>query len=284
MTSASNTNDAILLRRYCECTALVLLWMAVGFYFHVSPMVYPLLGLPLVAAFQLAIARRPLAQLWARDADGFTIDRRSWAIVALLAAGCVVALLAERGRVATGPGVRLKFSLLLVAALVPAAFALRRQRAADLRRALVVIAVAVSIRVAWRVVWAPTFDGATTFQMAKLPDFLTDFLCEFVALFLVDEVAFRGALDPHLAGAGKGRLHAWSSAVFVSILWSAWHFQVYHPGAKTFGQLLTQIGPHDFMPVIYGVALSFCARRSRTLAPTAAIHAAGNAYVLTLIK
>jgi hypothetical protein len=284
MISASTNNSAILLRRYFECAAFVLLWMACGFYFHLSPMIFPLLGLPLVAGFQWAIARRPLAQLWARDAETFQVDRRTWIIAILLAVACGAALLSERGRVATGPGVLLKFSPLLIAALLPAAFALRRQRAAELRRAFAVIAIAVVIRVAWRVGWAPTFEGATMFPLSKLPDFMADFLVEFVALFLVDEVAFRGALDPHLAGAGTGPLHAWSSAVFVSILWSAWHFQVYHPQAKTFPQLLTQIVPNDFLPVIYGVALSFCARRSRTLAAPVAIHAAGNAYVLTLIK
>lgn len=281
---AAPRSDLTLLRRYAECAAFLLLWMAGGFYFKLSPVVFTLLGLPLVAIFQLAIARRPLAQLWVRDATSFNLDRKVWLVAGGLLVMCGAALLFGRGRVATGPGVPQKFSLLLIASILPAAFALCQQRAAALRRALGWIAIAVVIRVAWRVAWAPTWDGETMFPFSKLPDFITDGVLEFVALFLVDEVAFRGALDSHLEAAGAGRLHAWSSAVFVSILWSAWHFQVYHPDAKTFGQLFTHVGPHDFMPVIYGTALSFCARRSRTLVPTAAIHAAGNAYVLTLIK
>jgi len=97
-------------------------------------------------------------------------------------------------------------------------------------------------------------------------------------------VAFRGVLDPYLRPDGSSRRHAWVSAIAVSVLWSIWHFPAYHPHAKTLGQLFAQLSPIDLFPVLWGVVLSFCARRSRTLAPTAAVHGLGNAYVLTLMK
>jgi len=278
-------NQTTIIRRYLECTGLVLLWMAGGFYFHLGPVAYQALGLPLIVGFQLVIARRPLHQLWARDAPSFRLDRGTLVLAGILMIACAALLLLGRaGRVARGSE-RLIIVWPLCAAAIPAAFALRQQRAADLRRALAVIAAAVIIRVAWVVVaWAPTWAGALTFPAAKLPGFFTDSLCEFVGLFLVDEVAFRGALDPHLGSACNSRLHAWSSAVFVSILWCVWHLPAYYPKATTFLGLFNDIGPLSIGTVVFGTVLSFCARRSRTLVPSAALHAANNAYFLTLLK
>lgn len=284
MTTATENVSATLARRYLECAAFVLLWVAAGFYFKLGLIAFQLLGLPLMVAFQLTVARRPLAQLWAQDADSFRLDRRTWVIAGGLFFVCAALFFARRGRVAATTDVQMQFAGLLLASILPAAFALRRQSAAALRRALGPLAIAVLFRVGWQVAWAPTWGGETVFPVSKLPDFLTDFCYEFVALFLVDEVAFRGVLDPHLASAGGGRLHAWCSAVFASILWSVWHFPAYHPKAKTFVELFTLVEMKDLLPVIFGVPLAFCARRARTLAPTSAIHAAGNAYVLTLMK
>lgn len=284
MTTMAENYSVTLVRRYLECAAFVLLWVAVGFYFHLGPIAFQLLGLPLIAAFQLGIARRPFVQLWARDAERVQRDGRTWAIAGGLALVCAALLFFGRGRVAAGLETRWQFAPLLAAAIIPAAVGLREQRAVELRRALAVIALAIVFRVGWHAAWAPTWGGEVLFSLKKLPDFLTDLSYEFVALFLVDEVAFRGALDPHLEAAGRGRWHAWTSAVFVSILWSVWHFPAYHSTAKTFVELFTQIGPQDLMVVVYGVPLSFCARCSRTLAPSSASHAAGNAYVLTLMK
>jgi membrane protease YdiL (CAAX protease family) len=72
--------------------------------------------------------------------------------------------------------------------------------------------------------------------------------------------------------------------VFGSILWAAWHFPAYYPHAKSFLRLFMEIGPISFIQIVLGPVLCFCARRSRTLVPSAAIHAVGNAYALTLMK
>jgi len=105
-----------------------------------------------------------------------------------------------------------------------------------------------------------------------------------VALFLVDEVVFRGALDPHLRGASSGRLHEWCSAVFVSILWSIWHLPAYNPHAKSFPTLFSGLAPFYLGVLMIGVLLAFCARQARTLVPSSIMHAFGNAYVLALAK
>jgi membrane protease YdiL (CAAX protease family) len=269
-----------LLGRYLACAVFVLLWMAGEFYFRLSPLTSQLLGIPLIAAFQLVIARRPLQQLWAFDADTFRLDRKTLAVAGVLAVIGGVMLCCGSGRPAAGLHDRAKLFLLVLAAVVPAAFALREQRGSALRSACGTVIGAVIFRVGWHAAWAQ--HGPVVFPAAKVPEFLTVWFCEFVALFLVDEVAFRGALDPYLVRASRGRLHEWCSAIFVSILWAIWHLPAYNPGAKTFLGLFAQVGPFSISLVIMGTLLSFAARRSRTLVPTSAVHALGNAYVLAL--
>jgi membrane protease YdiL (CAAX protease family) len=254
--------DLTLIRRYAECTAFVLLWMAAEHSLHLSPIIGQLIGIPLTAAFQLVVARRPLAQLWAFDAEKFRLGGKTLALAAGLTAACGLLLWLGRDHAV-------------------AALALRQQRAAAFRRALPWLAAALVLRVGWQAAW---HDGAVLFPAAKLLDFTTTWLGEFVALFLVDEVVFRGALDPHLRGASSGRLHEASSAVFVSILWSIWHLPAYNPHAKGFFALFAGLGPFYISVVAMGVLLSFCARRARTLVPSALMHAFGNAYVLAFIK
>ena len=263
------------------CPGLVCLWMACGFYFHLGVMGYQGLGIALVIVFQLAIARRPFAQLWVRDADKFRLDGRTWALAAGLFAASAALLIFSRGTLGASNQVSRFIGLLAVGA-IPAAFALRNQRAEKLRAALPFILIAIVGRFVWRVGWAPTWAGEMAFPLAKLPDFFADALAEFIAAFVIEEVAFRGALDAHLASASASRLHAWSSAIFVSMLWSVWHLPVTHPHTKNFWPLFADVGL--FGAIIWGPVLSFCARRSRTLVPSAAIHAAGNAYVLTLMR
>ena len=42
--------------------------------------------------------------------------------------------------------------------------------------------------------------------------------------FVLEEVAFRGALDAHVHHEGEGR--GWQSALFVSALWGLWHLPI----------------------------------------------------------
>lgn len=275
--------QTIVLRRYLECTAFVLLWMACEYYLRLSPIAGQLVGIPLVAGFQLLIARRPLVQLWARDATSFRIDRQTLSIAGCLALACGVLLLLGSGEPSPGLNPRLPLFLLVLAGALPAAIALREQRFSALRRALPTILAAAAFRVVWHAMWH-AHDGVMIFRATRLLDFFTLWLVEFVALFLVDEVIFRGALDPHLVRASAGRLHEWCSAVFLSILWAIWHLPAYNPGAETFLTLFAHIGPFSIGIVMLGIALSFAARQSRTLVPTSAMHALGNAYVLALTK
>jgi hypothetical protein len=275
-------NNVRLLQPYAVCACFVLLWMACEFYFQLSPLQNQFLGVPLIVLFQLAIARRPLREIWARDPKLLQVDRVTLAIAATLSIGCGALLWLGSGRVAVGLDARLSLFGVVIVGVIPAAFALRTQNWSAFRRAGYTMAAAIVLRLVWYAAWHP--EGSVMFPATKTLDFLTLWLCEFVALFIFDEVAFRGALDPYLARTSKGRLHEWCSATFISILWAIWHLRAYKPGAETFLELFSAIGPFSIFQVVLGTLLSFCARTSRNLVPGSVAHAFGNAYVLAMMK
>jgi hypothetical protein len=63
-------------RHVLEVALLVLIWMAAGWVFRLDANAYLVLGVPLVAAFQLLIRRQGLQRLWVREADAFRLDWR----------------------------------------------------------------------------------------------------------------------------------------------------------------------------------------------------------------
>src|SRR3954463_8739884 len=91
------------LRRTLTCIAFVGLWMGLGFALHLQAEVYLLIGVPLTLAFQLLVARAPLASLWVRGASRLRLDR-SGVLVAMGLGGAPVASIvyaARAGRAAT---------------------------------------------------------------------------------------------------------------------------------------------------------------------------------------
>ena len=67
-------NSAIL-RPYVISAVFVTAWVGCGWIFHLGTVSYSLIGIPFVVAFQLVICRRPVHQLWVRDAESFHLDR-----------------------------------------------------------------------------------------------------------------------------------------------------------------------------------------------------------------
>ena len=121
-------------RRYVEVLAFVALWMALGWIFHLDGNSYLLIGVPLVVLFQRFVRRRPLQQLWVRDAAAFRFG-----LVGIVIAGLLI----------LAPGYDLIFVavpkkswivalwlLCAVAGAVFAAFAITQQRASAARSAL----------------------------------------------------------------------------------------------------------------------------------------------------
>ena len=133
-------------RKYIEVLAFVAVWMAAGWIFRLDANAYLLLGVPLVALFQLFIRRQPLQKLWARDATSFRLGLVGIVIAALLmlAPGYDLVVIALPKRL----WVVALWLLCALAGAVFAAFALRQQHASATRRGLPGFIAAVLIGVA----------------------------------------------------------------------------------------------------------------------------------------
>ena len=109
---------------------------------------------------------------------------------------------------------------------------------------------------------------------------LKQFLLYFTVTFVLEEVAFRGALDsytyqPPTHGQERGR-SAWLSAIFVSALSGIWHVPLFPTGrAAAFAAAVPVL---IIVHTLTGVPLSFCWRASGTLVLPAAAHAVIDSY------
>lgn len=275
--------------RYLQVAAFVTVWMALGLFLQLGNPAYQAIGVVMMIGFQRWIARRPFAQLWVRSAAGFRFDRGTagWVVLLMGAAGITLFL-----RKATSAGVSKQGALLLflVAAAVPAGFALRHTNLAGLIRALPSVIVGKVLGWGWRlvVVWIGGLMGfgagrSPHVAFAQWPDLAGEFLLQFLAAFLIEEVVFRGGLDTYVSRTETTRWGELRSAAFVSLFWALYHLPIQGAHAVTPAQ---QVGLalHVTGIAIAGVPLAYVWRRSGTLVLPAALHAFGNAYVLTAMK
>jgi membrane protease YdiL (CAAX protease family) len=264
-------------RRYVEALAFVTIWMAIGWIFRLGVNAYLLLGVPLVALFQLFIRRQPLATLWARDATSF---RLGWvgiglAVLLILAPGYNLVVVALPGKL----WILCLWYLCASAGAVFGAFALCQQRLGDTRRALPSFIAAVIIGSGLMVVGSLARGHWIGMLPSKLSFQLKQFLLYFPVLFVLEEVVFRGALDSHVyqtSRNGQAKGSPWLSAIFVSALWGIWHLPTRSiPSVTAFVALILAA---IIFHTLIGVPLSFCWRTSGTLALPAAAHALIDAY------
>jgi membrane protease YdiL (CAAX protease family) len=195
--------------------------MAFGFAFRLGAEAYLLLGIPVTIAFQILVVRRPLRALWLRQAPPMTFTRRSiTAIVVMAIAPAVVAATGVRdGDVAlVGWG---------LAGMIGAVGVIYALRAMDrdavrltIRTTLITGAVLVGIMVAYRLAtggFHGDFAAAITTAVISLLTYLP-------VVFVMEEVLFRGLLDPYLHGSTPEPDRA--SALYGSALWGLWHLPV----------------------------------------------------------
>jgi len=240
-------------RAAIEVVVFVGVWMTLGFALRLDENAYLLAGVPLTAAFQLLVARRPLRALWLREPAG---ARRGlgWALVALALAAWPAVSLVRFALVHQFEEVL--WCAAAIAGAAAAALALCNRRAGFGREVLLCLATAGAVGV---------FFVLTAARHApSLAVGVSSLLLYFPVCFVLEEVTFRGALDTHLEPAGRCN---WETAVLVGALWGAWHLPTV-PGPKLHalpGLLLVQIA--------VGVPLSLFWRRSGNLAVPALTHA-----------
>lgn len=250
-------------RRVLEAVAFVTVWVAAGYLLRLSANAYLLLGIPLTAAFQLLVRRRPLRELFAANTTRFELDRTGVAMAAGLA---VVPGYYATQALMSGEWTLLGWYLAAMAGAVPAAFSVRASSVlATIRSAALPIAIgAGGMALVYGVLHLATATPLPT--VAALAALAKYTALYFPATFLLEEVAFRGALDAHVHHVGEGR--GWESAVFLSALWGLWHLPV-SSGIPLPLLVLELVVVH----VGIGVGLTFAWRRQRNLGGPALAHA-----------
>jgi len=265
-------------RRYIEVLAFVALWMALGWMFHLDTNSYLLIGVPLVVLFQRFVRQRPLRQLWVRDAAAFRLGLVGSVIAVLLILAPGYDLISVA--VPKKSWVVALWFLCAVAGAVFAAFAVTQQRASAARCALPSFISAVLIGMAIMAASALASHHDIGVPLSKLFLLLKQFLLYFTVTFVLEEVAFRGALDSHIYqpptdGQQRGG-SAWLSAIFVSALWGIWHLPLLPSGgAAAFAAAIPVL---IIVHTLTGVPLSFCWRAGGTLVLPAAAHALIDSY------
>jgi hypothetical protein len=263
-------------RRLLEGFGLVAVWVALGCLFPLNDETYLLMGIPRTIGFQLLVRRRPLCELWVRDATRFTLDKRG-----LLLAAVLVATPAYYGARAL-PGAHwwlIGWYLAGILGAVGAAFALRATSpVAMLRSAALPMAVGAG-GMAVVIGGMHVATGNPVHVLAVLGTVAKYISIYFPVTFVLEEVAFRGAVDAHVHHEGDGR--GWQSALFVSALWGLWHLPI-STGMPFPVLIVVLLSVH----CLIGGPLSLAWRRSRNLAGVgfahSAIDAVRNAMLLGL--
>jgi membrane protease YdiL (CAAX protease family) len=252
-------------RRLLEGAAFVVSWIALGYLLPVDANAYLLLGVPLTAAFQLLVRRRPLRELWVCDATSFRLGRRGAVLVALLAVTPAIALVQT---LAAGGGVAATWwALCAVAGAVPAAFALRNAPFRTTLRAAVPATLVGSLLMALSG-GAALVAAGKSLTVGMLGAGLQSALLYLPVVFVLEEVAFRGALDAHVHHSGERR--GLPSAVLVSVLWGLWHLPLANAAVPLWVSLVQLLVVHG----VVGVLLSYAWRRTGSLAAPGLAHAA----------
>ena len=196
-------------------------YVALGFAFRLGSEAYLLLGIPITIGFQILVARQPLRSLWLLQAPPMTFTPRSIAATVVLAiAPAIVAV----GGVRDGDPALVGWGLAAMVGAVGAVYALRAMDRdavrSTIRTTLITGAVLVGIMVAYRLATGG-FNGnlaaAITTAVISLATYLP-------VVFVMEEVLFRGLIDPYLHGSTPGPDRA--SALYGSALWGIWHLPV----------------------------------------------------------
>jgi membrane protease YdiL (CAAX protease family) len=169
--------------------------------------------------------------------------------------------------------------LCAIAGAAIAAFALTQQRASDTRRGFPSFIAAVLIGIAIMAAGALARHHSVGVPLSKAFFLLKQFFLYFPVLFVLEEVAFRGALDSHVYRCrtnGQPSRSAWLSAIFVSTPWGFWHLPTLP--TRSAAAVVAAIPAMVIVCTLIGVPLSFCWRSSGTLVLPAIAHALIDSY------
>jgi len=266
--------------RLLVVAAVVVAQIVCGMWFHLSANAYVLLTFPVLIVFQLAIARRPLREVWVRSAPGWRRGRK--AKIAAVTVAAILAIAPTWITVASwmdGDVTGVAYGAVAIVGAVAAAYTFTSIRRApgdsggpSVRTTLSVGAKAAAITVPIIAVIGllALVSGGGARSDASVLDFLgtagASFAIYVPVVFVVEEVLFRGAFDSyvHRDPAAKGPM----SAVLISALWGAWHLPVASSGSG-----LAALVPLVVFQVALGYPLTMAWRRGGSLAAPGVVHA-----------
>lgn len=271
--------------RYLVAVGAVALWVAIGIGLHLNANIYLLLTIPFGAAFQLLIQRKPLREAWVRGSPPLRFDAITACVSVVLAivpAYSVVAALWPRYAVVSaasaGAWPNMLYDVAAVGGAFGAAYALRSSRRAIGWMLPLCVLIAAGIGVG-----LTTLDGLLSHTLhlyAPGPGAATAayyFLLYLPAVFVMEEVFFRGVLDTFLHERETGT--GWLSAVVVSSLWGLWHL----PVVMGRGSIIVLTLALLIVMVPMGVTLSIFWRKSGNLLVPGAAHAVNDAIRNVLV-
>jgi membrane protease YdiL (CAAX protease family) len=242
-------------------------YMAFGFAFGLSANGYLLLGIPITIAFQVLVVRQPLRALWLRDAPALSFTPRSvMAAIVVAIAPAIIAI----GGVRDGDPVLAIYGLAGMTGAIGAVYAIRAMNRdaarSTVRASLINGALLVAVMVVFRLAsggFHGNLGGAVATAVISVATYLP-------VVFVMEEVLFRGLLDPYLHGSTVGRDRA--SALYGSALWGLWHLPVMSVdlGLATIPYL---VGIHTAL----GYVLVSSWRRTGNLAAPGIAHAVADA-------
>ena len=237
--------------------------------FRFSPEAGQAVCAPLLFAFQFFYLRKSIPELWSRAP--VVRPFRTGVAVAVISVCCASLAVWHIGTRQIWP----VFAFAVLGA-VPLGFAVRGQDGSKILKALPYFIVALAaglVVIRW---FATRSSVPTAFTLAKIVPMLAHFALMFPGMFVVEEVVFRGCIDPAVSGPKDGIVKQLSSALFVSVLWAVWHlpFDDWH----SIHEFAADLGLQARATIPIGIALSFCGRRAETLILPCAAHALIDAY------
>ncbi|HTY87950.1 MAG TPA: CPBP family intramembrane glutamic endopeptidase [Candidatus Acidoferrum sp.] len=248
--------------------------MTIGWVFHLDADSYLVAGVPLVVIFQLFVRKKPLVTLWMREATRFRLNT----VGIILAVGFAIMPALEltqtvrsADRLAHVPEI-LWFGCCITGAL-GAAFGFchfTKRTWKELGFCLLTAGVigcgtmSLHALAAWALQHhAPVLNWHTAMRGVG------SFMLYVPVCFVLEEVAFRGAIDSHIFQPGdRGQ---WWTAIFVSALWGWWHLPIVP--IQNFSQLVVLVLVLPCIHIAVGAFLSLGWRRSGNLAVPATVHA-----------
>jgi membrane protease YdiL (CAAX protease family) len=260
-------------RRLLEVTAVVAIWMAIGALINDGGSGtasgstlnwYLLIGVPLVAAFQLWVRRRPLIELWIRDGGRGIFKPMLFRI--LFAAAVIFPIYVVIKSLADSlPASFVIYGLVSIVGAGGFAYAYMHFNTRTFKYLALCLATAGAIGVIPEIIHDFTAGASHPLATSASGDFWVfwlSFLTYLPSLYVMEEVAFRGCFDSHIHQ--EGDRHGIWTAIYVSALWGAWHGPII--GWEDVPLLVVSMG-------IIGTFLSIFWRKSGNLGVSATTHA-----------